>query len=98
MSTPHRFSLASVPLLLAYPPLTAAYLAALRADWVNPSFLPPLIAAMLPFASGAISALHLARGIEKRRNALLLFVAVLETLWAVAVLAIVGFAIAARSG
>jgi hypothetical protein len=78
--------------------LSAAYLAALRAGWLNASFLPPLIGAALPLASGVLCAAGLARRVEKRRNALLLLVALLELLWAVIVLAIVGFAIAGRSG
>jgi hypothetical protein len=85
-------------LLLPHPLFSGVYLAALRAGWLEPSFVPPLIAAAAPLGSGILFALGLARGAERRRNALLLIVAVLEMLWAVTVLAIVGFAIAARSG
>jgi hypothetical protein len=85
-------------LLLPHPPLTAAYLVALRAGWLEPSFLPPLIAATAPFGSAILSAVRLARGAERRRHAILLALAVLETAWALAVLAIVGFAVAWRAG
>jgi hypothetical protein len=85
-------------LLLPHPPFTAVYVAALRSGWLEPSFLPPLIAAAAPVASGVLTAVRLARGGARRRSVLLLALAVIETVWALAVLAIVGFAIAGRAG
>jgi hypothetical protein len=87
-----------VGLLLLHPPLSAAYLLALRAGWLAPSFFPPLFAAAAPLASAVLGTVRLARGGERGRAILLLATALFEVVWAVVVLAIVGFAIAWRMG
>lgn len=95
-AAPHRDLWPGV-LLFLHPPLSAAYLLALRLDWVEPAFGPPLLAAAAPLGAAALAAAGVARR-GGRRALLLLALSALELAWAIAVLAIVGFAIAWRSG
>ena len=77
-------------LLLLQPPLTLAYLLAVRGGWVAPSYTPVVILALLPLA-----VLMLARGAGRRW---LVVAAVLELGWALLAAMSIGFAIAWRLG
>jgi hypothetical protein len=82
------------------PALSLLYLLAIRERRLAPSFVPLLVLALLPVASVAVGLL--ARGpsrpAERRWRIALLTVAVLEVVWTVLAQAMVGFAIAWRSG
>jgi drug/metabolite transporter (DMT)-like permease len=87
-------------LLLPQPPLSLAYLMAIRARQIEPSFLPPLVLALAPLAAaiGSAATLLRERNAPRTRLWILLVAGVAELLWAVLTLAMVGFAIAWRSG
>ena len=87
-----------VLLLLPHPPFSAVYVLAVRAGWLEPSFAAPLIAGIAPLGAAVLSALRLARGADRRRDAVLLALALIEIVWAVTFLAIVGFAVGLRGG
>jgi hypothetical protein len=75
--------------------LSLGYLLALRAGAVAPSFVPLLVLAAFPVAAALVSARD--RAVSGSRRTVLA-VAVVELLWTVLGQAIVGFAIASRSG
>jgi hypothetical protein len=84
-------------LLVPQPLLSLAYLAAIRAERLRPSLAPLLALAVLPIASAAIGLWG--RGAAGRGwRAAFLGAAVLELAWTVVAAAMVGFAIAWRSG
>jgi hypothetical protein len=86
-------------LLVPQPPLSFAYLMAVRARQIEPSFLPPMLLAAFPLAAAGLSAYRLFRDRARARFSwLALGVSVIELLWAMLTLSIVGFAIAWRSG
>lgn len=89
-----------VALLILQPVFSVAYLAAVRADFTAPSFLPLLAVAVLPLGAVVPGAVMFSRlDPPRRRLQVWLFgLAALEVVWAVLSLAIVGFAIAWRSG
>jgi hypothetical protein len=69
-----------------------------RAEWVVPRFAPLVVLAVLPVASAALGIHGLRTGGPRGRHALLLGIAALELVWAVLASAMIGFAIAGRSG
>jgi hypothetical protein len=87
-------------LALPLPPLSVGYLLLIRGGSLAPSFAPLLLFAILPLASAAVgvTAWRHARGTDRRRHGWLLGAAVLELLWVGVADAMVGFAIAWRSG
>jgi hypothetical protein len=78
-------------LLAPQPLLSLAYLVALRAERLPPSFAPILVLSALPLAAVVL-------GVARRWPAALIVVAVVELAWAVLAEAMVGFAIAWQSG
>lgn len=86
-------------LLVPQPVLSLAFIAAMRAELVAPSYIPMMLLALFPFAVtiGAAAALRRSRA-ATGRPWILLGLGIIELGWAVATLAIVGFAIALRSG
>ncbi|MBM4269304.1 MAG: hypothetical protein FJ144_22310 [Deltaproteobacteria bacterium] len=81
-----------VALLVPGPPLTLLYLLLIRAEQAEPSFAPAVVLGLAPLASLAV-------GLRVRPWRKGLFVlALLELAWSVLTAALVGFAIAARSG
>lgn len=86
-------------LLIPQPVLSLAFVAGIRADRVEPSFVPVVILAAFPLAATIAAAVRLRkRKAPPRHNWLVLALGLLELCWAVTTLAIVGFAIALRSG
>ena len=87
-------------LLVPQPPLSLLYLFAVRDQRIVPRFAPLLVLALFPVASVVIGVLArgLSRPDDRRRRAALIAVAVLQLAWTVAAQAMVGFAIAWRSG
>lgn len=86
-------------LLLPQPPLSLAYLMAIRARQIEPSFLPPLVLALAPLVAAVASTTMLLRdrGAPRARLLFVLIAGAAELLWAAITLAVVGFAIAWRS-
>jgi hypothetical protein len=87
-------------LLVPQPLLALAYLAAIRAERLRPSLLPVLALAVLPIASAALGVRSRRTGAGTGRGwqAALFIAAVLELAWTAVAAAMVGFAIAWRSG
>jgi hypothetical protein len=87
-------------LLVPQPPLSLLYLLAVRDGRVAPSFVPLLLLALLPVASAMVGVLTRgpSRPGDRRWRAALIAVAVLELAWTAVSEAMVGFAIAWRSG
>ena len=88
-------------LLVPEPVLSLAYLVAVRAECLRPSFVPIVVLAAFPLASAVVGARHLraaGAGVTRRSGIVLLVVAALELVWAVVAAMMVGFAIAWRSG
>jgi hypothetical protein len=87
-------------LVLAQPPLSVLYLWLVRRETIRPSFVPLAVLALVPLASAAIGlgAWRTARPPTRSRHAWLIAVAVLELAWTALAEAMVGFAIAWRSG
>jgi hypothetical protein len=86
-----------VALLVPFPPLSLLYLLAIRAERVTPKFAPIVVFAVLPLAAAVVGVV----AVRRRSGALevaLLAAALAEMLWALCVLAMVGFAVAGRSG
>ena len=86
-------------LLLPFPPLSVAYLLAVRAERVTPGFGPMAVLAVLPLAAavlGLVALRRTTRGVQ--RQILLLAAALAEILWALCTLAMVGFSVARHSG
>jgi hypothetical protein len=75
--------------------LSFAYLVALRGGYFTPSFLPLMGLAVFPIASALVGS---GGGEVRGRRRALLGIALLELLWTVLAEALVGFAIAWRSG
>jgi hypothetical protein len=86
--------------LLPQPPLSLLHLLLIRAERVPPSFAPVVLLGVLPLASLAIGLRRRARSRAARGagEVALLCAALLELAWAVLSAAMVGFAIAWRSG
>jgi hypothetical protein len=84
-------------LLLPQPPLSLAYLLAVRAGWLGASFVPLLFLITLPVASAAAGVVGMR---QSRSGAIMtgLVLAAVELAWGVLSLAIAGFQIAWRSG
>jgi hypothetical protein len=82
-------------LLALQPPLSLAYLFAMRAEQLPASFLPLMLLAAFPVAALVG---ELAPGHTGRRRALVVALAFLEILWTIVAQVFVGFAIALRSG
>jgi hypothetical protein len=96
MSRPLRWQ---VGLLLLFPPLSLLYLWGVQVQRVRPGFGPVLGLAALPLAASVLGLVALRRTREGvRRQVILLAAALAEILWALCALAMVGFAIAGRSG
>lgn len=87
-------------LLVPLPFLSVAYLLAIRAERLTPTFVPLLVLAALPVAAAVVGArgLRIASPAARRWHWALLAIAGVELLWAVLAQAMVGFAIAWRSG
>ena len=86
-------------LLVPQPLLSLGYLAAIRAERLRPSLAPLLALAVLPLASAALGIRGRRAGAAPRGwHAALVGVALLELAWTVVAAAMVGFAIAWRSG
>jgi hypothetical protein len=88
-------------LLVPEPVLSLAYLVAIRAERLHPSFVPIIVLAAFPLASAVVGARRLrasGAGVTRRLGIVLLAVAALELVWAVVAAMMVGFAIAWRSG
>lgn len=88
-------------LLVPEPLLSLAYLGAIRAERLQPSFMPIVVLAAFPLASAVVGARRLqatSAGTTRRSGIVLLGVAALELVWAVVAAMMVGFAIAWRSG
>ena len=86
-------------LLLPFPPLSVAYLLAVRAERVTPGFGPMAALAVLPLAAAVLGLAALrrtTRGVQ--RQVMLLAAALAEILWALCTLAMVGFAVARHGG
>lgn len=96
---PSGFALVWV-LLVLQPALSLAYLWFVRQHWLPPTFLASILLAVLPVAAASGSAWlwRPAPPGKRWRLALALLVAVVELGWCVLVAAMVGFAIALRSG
>ncbi len=80
-------------LLLPQPPLTLLYLLAIRSQRVRPSFTPVILLGLLPVAALVVAVVAV-----RPRQPMALLLAVLEIALAVLAAAMVGFAIAWRSG
>src|SRR5262245_14234525 len=89
-----------IVLLLACPVLSVGYLLAIRAGKLEPRYGPVIVLATLPAAVlvGSLVGLRTAPPGEGASHAGMLALAVLELAWTVIALAMVGFAIAWRSG
>jgi hypothetical protein len=87
-------------LLLPAPPLSLAYLLAVRAERLSPAFAPVVALAAFPLAAAALGMLALRASPAGERGGPLAVVgvALAELLWAVLAAAMVGFARAWRSG
>jgi hypothetical protein len=86
-------------LLIPQPLLSLAYVGSIRAQMVEPSFAPVLLFAAFPLTAvvGTIARFR-TRPVPGQRHWGVLAIGLLELAWAVMTLAIVGFAIAWRSG
>jgi hypothetical protein len=81
------------------PPLSLLYLLAIRTGRLEPAIAPVIALALLPLASAVIGALALRAPSRARgRHVGVLLLAVVELAWAALAAAMVGFAIAWRSG
>jgi hypothetical protein len=69
-----------------------------RWERLAPSFTPLTLLATLPLAALVLGVVGLRQGRARAAHGALVAVAVLELLWAVFASAMIGFAIAARSG
>ncbi len=88
-----------VRLLLPFPPLSLLYLLAVRAERVAPRFEPMVVVAVLPLAAAVLGVVALRRRTRgMQRQVIMLAAALAEILWALCTLAMVGFAVARRSG
>ncbi len=87
-----------VGLLLPFPPLSLLYLLAVRAERLAPRFEPLAVVAVLPLAAAVLGIVALRRSIRVQRQAIMLAAALAEILWALCTLAMLGFAVARRSG
>jgi hypothetical protein len=87
-------------LALAQPPLSVLYLALVRGEHLRPSFVPLGVLALLPLASAAVGlvAWRTARPAARRWHGGLVALAVVELAWTGLAEAMIGFAIAWRSG
>jgi hypothetical protein len=87
-------------LLVPQPPLSLLYLVAIRAERVSPSFTPVVALGTLPVVSALLGGLALRGAPYGRRRWHLAWVgvAVLEIAWTVLAAAMVGVAVAWRSG
>jgi hypothetical protein len=79
-------------LLIPQPPLSLAYLLAMRARWLPPSYAPVFALALLPLLSMLAGLAGLRSGQPRVGRAALFTLAVVETAWAALTIAIVGFA------
>ena len=97
MTTPLAWQAA---LLLPQPPLSLLYLLALRTERLRPSFVPLALLAAAPLASAVVGAAALRSPAAGSRgwHAALLVGAGVELAWTLLAEAMVGFAIAWRSG
>jgi len=85
--------------LLPFPPLSLLYLVAVRAERLTPRFAPIVVLGVVPITAAVLGLVALReRSDGVRRQVMLLIIAVAEILWALCTLAMVGFAVARRSG
>ncbi|GIW42617.1 MAG: hypothetical protein KatS3mg076_3194 [Candidatus Binatia bacterium] len=91
---------AQAVLLSVHPVISVGYLLSIRRELLPPSFVPALLLAVLPVLSILLgTSRYRTLDLEGRRTQWILFVlAAAELLWAVVALAMVGFAVALRSG
>jgi len=88
-----------VGLLLPFPPVSLLYLLAVRADRVTPALGPMAVLAALPLAALVLGLFALGRRPRgAQRQFMLLAAALAEILWALCAVAMMGFAVARRSG
>ena len=85
-------------LLLPQPLLTLAYLRAVRADLLPPSFAPVVALGLLPLAALVLTATGWPAAASRGWRLVLIAVGALELAWAMLAAAIVGFAIGWHSG
>lgn len=94
-----RDRLWQIVLLLPQPPLTLLYLVLVRGERLRPSFVPVVVLTLLPLGSLLLAVPRRGAATATRTAAIAVVVlAVLELAWGAASAALVGFAIAARSG
>lgn len=74
------------------------YLLAVRFAWTEPRFVPLVALGALPVASAGLGVRGLLAGGPRGGHGALLGIALLELFWATVASAMIGFAIAARSG
>lgn len=86
--------------LAVQPPLSLAYLWTVRAHWLPPSFLAPVALAVPPLGVLGVAVAGLRSAASRARVPWMVAfaVALLELAWCVLVAAMVGFALALRSG
>lgn len=82
-------------LLWLQPVLSALLLGALRLEWLRPRFAPAALLAVFPLAALVLAVMAKRRG--ERWGLWVIIVALVELLWNVVLLAIVGFGIAWRT-
>ncbi len=89
-----------IVLLGAQPVLSLAYLLGMRWYWLPPSFVAPVLLGVLPLVAGAVAVGLLRHGGHGMRIAAtaVFLVCAAELGWSVLVAAMVGFAMALRSG
>jgi hypothetical protein len=87
-------------LLIPQPPLSLLYLLAVRGELARPSFVPLAVLAALPAAVLVASGRAVCRAAQgaRRGHAITLGIAAAELVWSVLAQALMGFAIAWRSG
>ncbi len=95
-----RRAVLAILLLGAQPVLSLAYLLSMRRYWLPPSFVVPVLLGVLPLVAGAVAVRLLRHGGQRMRvmATAMFLVCVAELGWSVLVAAMVGFAIALRSG
>jgi len=87
-------------LLVAQPLLSLLYLLSVRRFWLPPTFVVPILLGAFPILAAAMAAPYVRRGTRRTRmmGAIALVLCAVELGWSVLVAAMVGFAIALRSG
>ncbi|GIW45412.1 MAG: hypothetical protein KatS3mg077_2694 [Candidatus Binatia bacterium] len=98
---PHAARVRVVWMLLVFQPgISLAYLWSVRQHWLPPTFFAPMALAVLPLVAASLTLLLLRSAPAGKRGhfVVALLLAAVELGWCVLVAAMVGFAIALRSG